>query len=55
MHGQQLSGRFSLGSEAASEGVIDCIMYGDGLVALTGQRTSIFITSTLMTAIAIQN
>ena len=37
MHGQQLSGQFSLGSEATKEGVIDCIIYGDGLVALTGQ------------------
>ena len=36
MHGQQLAGQFSLGSEAAKEGVLDCIMYGDGLVALTG-------------------
>ena len=36
MHGQQLAGQFSLGSEAAKEGVLDCIIYGDGLVALTG-------------------
>lgn len=44
MHGQQLSGRFSLGSEAAKEGVIDCIIYGDGLVALTGQLHAPFTT-----------
>ena len=37
MHGQQLLGQFSLGSEAAREGVVDCIIYGDGIVALTGQ------------------
>ncbi len=47
MHGQQLSGRFSLGSEAAKEGVIDCIIYGDGLVALTGQHILHFATSLL--------
>jgi len=41
MHGQQLSGQFSLGSEAARDGVIDCIIYGDGLVALTGQQAHV--------------
>ena len=39
MHGQQLAGQFSLGSEAAREGVLDCIIYGDGLVALTGSAS----------------
>ena len=40
MHGQQLAGQFSLGTEAAREGVLECIIYGDGLVALTGEGTT---------------
>ena len=36
MHGQRLPRAFSLGAEAASEKVVDAIVYGDGLVALTG-------------------
>ena len=36
MHGQKLPRSFSLGSEAAAERITDCVVYGDGLVALTG-------------------
>jgi hypothetical protein len=36
MHGQKLPRSFSLGAEAARERIVDCIVYGDGLVALTG-------------------
>ncbi len=36
MHGQKLPRSFSLGAEVARERVTDCVLYGDGLVALTG-------------------
>ena len=36
MHGERLPRSFSLGAEAASEKIVDAIVYGDGLVALTG-------------------
>ncbi len=38
MHGQKLARSFSLGSEAAAERITDCVIYGDGLVALTGKH-----------------
>lgn len=36
MHGQKLPRSFSLGAEVVAERVTDCVVYGDGLVALTG-------------------
>ena len=50
MHGQALPRQFSLGAEAAREGVTDAVIYGDGLVALTGGDTPIRSSSCLMDA-----
>ena len=35
MHGKKLPRQFSLGAEAAGEGITQCLVYGGGLVALT--------------------
>jgi hypothetical protein len=42
MHGQRLPRQFSLGAEAAAERITDAIIYGDGLVALTGADMLLF-------------
>lgn len=35
MFGTQLPRHFSMGSEVQREGILDCQLYGDGLVVLT--------------------
>lgn len=39
MHGRKLPKQFSLGSEAAADGVEQCLMHDSGLVALTAAQS----------------